>query len=60
MEKKMVEELQKVVNNIKSAQQDKDADMERFYQDEFRTLTHFVEQVTGKKIMVSKWEVSLG
>lgn len=60
MEKKMVEELQKVVNNIKSAQQDKDADMERFYQDEFRTLTYFVEQVTGKRITVSKWEVSLG
>ncbi len=60
MEKKMVEELQKVVNNIKSAQQDKDADMERLYQDEFRTLTYFVEQVTGKRIMVSKWKVSLG
>lgn len=59
LENKMVEELQRQVNELYMARKEKDSLSENYWSNCLMYSRKFAEDVTGKAIRVEKWRVIL-
>lgn len=59
LEKKMVEELQYIVDQLHEARKNGDTYAENYWQDYFYHARVFVKALTRKYVIIEKWKVSL-
>ncbi len=57
LENKMVEELQRQVNELYMARKEKDSLSENYWSNRLMYSRKFAEDVTGKAVRVEKWRV---
>lgn len=59
LENKMVEELQRAIDNLRKSKQEEDYISQQYWSDYFRTCKEFVETITDGWIEVHHWQVTL-
>ena len=57
MEKKMLEDLQKILNEVKWARENDMGDYAKMAQNDYFTLAGFVSKVLDKSVLVKNWVV---